>query len=87
MIDGPILVMTAWLAGVATGISAARLSSWIHHIRQRRMGPPHARRRAEWASVDDDGNFSIGLVRAHNPLTGYQPRSHGRTPVPPPSDP
>lgn len=35
MIDGPILVMTAWLAGVATGISAARLSSWIHHIRQR----------------------------------------------------
>lgn len=35
MIDGPILVMTAWLAGVATGISAARLSSWIHHIRSR----------------------------------------------------
>ena len=27
--------MISWLAGLATGISVARLSSWIHHIRQR----------------------------------------------------
>ena len=32
--------MISWLAGLATGISAARLSSWINHIHQRRMGPP-----------------------------------------------
>lgn len=30
--------------------------------------------RAEWASIDDDGSFSLGLVRDHNPN-------------PPPSDP
>ena len=72
-----------WITGGVTGFWVGRW--WPMH--QRRTRPPHARWRAEWASVDDDGNFSIGLVRAHNPLTGYQPRSHGRTPVPPPSDP
>lgn len=35
--------MISWLAGLATGISAARLSSWIYHIRQRRYRRAFAR--------------------------------------------
>ena len=84
MIDGPILVMTAWLAGVATGISAARLSSRGRGGRNRSDRLDSATEQRDQGSwLAPDGRF----VDARGRTTGFiHPEVLGAN-MPPPETP